>query len=158
MDVELRYRAELADQFIDRLRALTPAQWRELVERHRQDDSYYRLALELVSDATQMLGADRMRQYEMVLTRRSTDVEGVVRDATEIPAAVAATAVALATAAIHALLVRDAYGFNAGAFSELFRPFRSLVDLADLERSATQVLAAQGLVRHPPSDTAPGQR
>lgn len=158
MDVELRYRAELADQFIDRLRALTPAQWRELVERHRRDDSYYRLALELVSDATQMLGADRMRQYETVLRRRSAEAERAIRDVTELPDAVATTAAALATAAINALLVRDAYGFNAGAFSELFRPFRSLLDLAELERSATQVLALQGFIRHPPPDAPSGQR
>ena len=48
----------------------------------------------------------------------------------------------------HAMLVRDAYGFNAGAFGELIRPFRAYLDLGDVERSASRV-------RTPPSGAPP---
>src|SRR5215208_125624 len=116
MDDELRYRAELTDQFIARLTMLSAEQWFELSAHHGKDDNYYRLALELASEATQLLGEERVVEYDSVLQERIRKIDDLMR---EMPAEEAShvppTASHLAKGAVHALLVRDTYGFNSGA-------------------------------------------
>ncbi|MBK6458736.1 MAG: hypothetical protein IPF87_22105 [Gemmatimonadetes bacterium] len=153
MDDDLRYRSELADQFIERLRAVSPSQWRELVTHHRGNDNYYALAVELADEATRLLGDDRRAAYESALTQRLARTDEIVdaiilADVGALDEIGAHDARRLARAAVHAMLVRDAYGFNAGAFGELIRPFRAYLDLGDVERSASRV-------RTPPSGAPP---
>lgn len=147
MDDDLRYRSELADQFIDRLRSVSPAQWRELVTHHRGNDNYYALAVELADEATRLLGDERRAPYEAALAERHARTDEIVA-AVALPSLDADDARRLSRGAVHALLVRDAYGFNAGAFGELIRPFRAYLDLGEMERSAARV-------RTPPGGAAP---
>ena len=44
--------------------------------------------------------------------------------------------------------MRDAYGFNSGAYGELVRPFRPYLDLGEVERLANRV-------RTPPGGASP---
>lgn len=143
MDDDLKYRSELGDQFIDRLRRVSVAQWRELVAHHRGNDNYYTLAVELADEATRMLGDERRATYEAALAARHARTDEIVA---AIPLAPhdADDARRLARGAVHALLVRDAYGFNAGAFGELIRPFRAYLDLGEVERSAARVRTPPG--------------
>jgi hypothetical protein len=159
MDDELRYRAELTDQFIARLTMFSAEQWVELSAHHANDDDYYRLALDLASEATQLLGAERVTEYESVLQERMRRIDDLMREmpgdeASHLPP----TASHLAKGAVHALLVRDTYGFNWGAFSELFRPFRAIVDIGDLERAATRARLPELEPIAPPADHRPDAR
>jgi hypothetical protein len=147
MDDDLRYRTELADRFLGYVATISIDQWNEIDERHRADDHFYSLALELASEATQLLGADRMATYQAALEQRFARVDALlheVADRTGQP--VPRRAYALVKAAVHAVLVRDTYGFNSGAFSELFSPFRGIVSVAALEHEVNQSR---------PSDRAP---
>jgi len=159
MDVELRYRTELADQFIARLERMSTEQWRDVVANHRNDNAYYRFALELATEATQFLGGERVERYQSALAERASRVHEVVRrgaaDASEEMSTVAES---LAIAAVHALMLRDRYGFNAGAYGELIRPFRPHVDLSDVERAATKVVTPPSSPRQPPPDPSPDVR
>jgi hypothetical protein len=153
MDDELRYRTELADQFIARLEGWPRETWDELAAVQPDEDHFYRLALELATEATQLLGAERVAEYESVLNARAARIDDLmdrVGGQEEVP--LPSSAGTLVRGAVHALLVRDTYGFNSGAFGELFRPFRGLVDIGDIERAANRV-------RTPPSTpTQPAAR
>lgn len=159
MDDDLRYHAELADQCLARLRGLEVRQWRELVAHHRRDDNFYALALELADEATRLLGDERREAYEVVLKERQLVADEIVAavsrhelrdespDASRhevLDDARATDARQLARAAVHAFLVRDAFGFNSGAFGELIRPFRPYLDLGELERVAYRVRTPPG--------------
>jgi len=145
MDEELSYRAELADQFLAGLRSLSAEQWRELVSHGDGTGNYFALALELADEATRLLGSERSAQVSNALSSRLTTLDGVLAGlAPRLPGTTEAVARRLAHAALHAFLVRDAYGFNSGAFGELIRPFRPYVDLAGLERSASRVRTPPG--------------
>lgn len=154
MDDDLRYHLELADQFLARLHGLTAEQWRELVARHRRDDRFYALALELADEATRLLGSDRRAAYETVLGERQRGADEIVASVA-LDEAHAAEARGLARAAVHALLVRDAFGFNSGAFGELIRPFRPYLDLGELERVAYRVRTPPGGAGRVPDAPAP---
>jgi hypothetical protein len=139
MDDELRYRTELVDRFLEHVATISIDQWNEIDERHRADDHFYALALELASEATQLLGADRMAKYQAALDQRFARVDALLHEVAERTGhAVPRRAYALVKAAVHALLVRDTYGFNSGAFSELFSPFSSIVSVAALEHETNQ--------------------
>ncbi len=163
MDDYLRYHAELADQCLARLRGLEARQWRELVAHHRRDDNFYALALELADEATRLLGDERREVYEAVLKERQQVADEIIaavsrhelRDESRAESrdesrdeslddARATDARQLARAAVHAFLVRDAFGFNSGAFGELIRPFRPYLDLGELERVAYRVRTPPG--------------
>lgn len=147
MDEELRYRAELADQFLTRLAALTPAQWRDFMAARASDPHYYAFALELAEEATRLLGDERRAPHERMLRDRMRRVDALV-DALTLPESERTVARHLAHAAVQACLVRDALGFNPGAFGELLRPFRAHLDVDEVERSASHA-------RTPPRGTAP---
>jgi hypothetical protein len=147
MDEELRYRAELADQFLGRLSALTPSQWRDFVAARASDQHYYAFALELADEATRLLGDERRAPHERILRDRLARVDAMV-NVLALPEEERSDARRLAHAAIHACLVRDALGFNPGAFGELMRPFRAHLDVDDVERSASRL-------RTPPGGGAP---
>jgi hypothetical protein len=139
MDDALRYRTELADRFLEHVATISIDQWNEIDELRRADDHFYSLALELASEATQLLGADRMADHEAALDQRVRRIDAMLHDVAERSGQpVPRRAYALVKAAVHALLVRDTYGFNSGAFSELFSPFRGIVSLAALEHEVKQ--------------------
>ncbi len=143
MDEELRYRAELADQFLARLATLTPSQWRDFVAARASEPHYYDFALELAEEATRLLGDERRAPHERILRDRLARVDRLV-NALSLPEPERADARRLAHAAIHACLVRDALGFNPGAFGELMRPFRAHLDVDDVERSASRLRTPPG--------------
>jgi hypothetical protein len=152
MDVELRYRTELADQFIERLARLSPEQWSEVIAHHERDNSYYRLAVELLGEATQLLGVGKVALYEAALGERRVRVATLVRDVTPtLEPQLSVKATTLASHAMHALFLRDSYGFNAGAFGELIAPFRPYVDLPELERAAARRVTPAGVSHQPPA-------
>ncbi|MEO7966191.1 MAG: hypothetical protein ABIT38_19995 [Gemmatimonadaceae bacterium] len=153
MDVDLNYRTELADQFIERLARLSPEQWREVVAHNERDGSYYQLAVELVNEATQLVGSEKVAQYETALNVRRRRVSAIVSDvAASLTTQTAATASTMAICAMHALMMRDRYGFNAGAFGILIGPFRPYVDLPELERTATRLVTPLGVPRQPSAE------
>jgi hypothetical protein len=148
MDEELRYRTELADRFLEHVATISIDQWNEIDERHQADDHFYSLALELATEATQLLGPDRMAKYQAALEQRSARVDVLLHDVAERTAQpVPRRAYALVKAAVHALLVRDTYGFNSGAFGELYSPFRSIVSVAALEHEVSQTRAGERIPR-----------
>jgi hypothetical protein len=155
MDAALRYRAELADQFVAYLDRLTIAQWRDLVRLQWRDDAYFRLSRELATEAMQLLGAERTAQYDAVLTERRARVAAMLRRLETLEPDVAESALDMTGAALQALLVRDCYGFNAGAFGELIAPFRPYVDLPELERTATRIVTPTSVARQPSEPVPP---
>jgi hypothetical protein len=135
---------------------LSSEQWFELSAHNSTTGNFYRLALELATEATQLLGGERVSEYESVLQERMRKIDDLMHvmppeEAEPVPP----DAAQLAKAAVHALLVRDTYGFNAGAFGELFRPFRGIVNIAELERAASRVLAPANDPNAPAKGNAP---
>ncbi len=158
MDVELRYRTELADEFIERIAQLNAQQWREVIAHHERDHAYYRLSVELVSEATQLLGPERVDQYEAALAARSARISEILEcSRAELSPLVHTSAQSLAVAAMQALVMRDAKGMNAGAFGTLIAPFRPYIDVAELDRVAARRTTPPGSASQPP-DRAPRTR
>ena len=146
MDEELRYRAELADQFLGRLSALTPSQWRDFVAARASDQHYYAFALELADEATRLLGDERRAPHERILRDRLVRVDAMV-NALALPEEERGEARRLAHAAIHACLVRDALGFNPGGLRR-----------ADAPVSRAPGRGRRGAEREPPADATRRRR
>jgi hypothetical protein len=132
MHAGVQRRMELADRFIDRIEALTPAEWHQIGATHHGRHEFYALALQLVNDATQLAGEPLASAYEEFLDVRYRRIDAIVARVPQSRELAPLHLAVMAKAAANALLVRDSHGFSPGAFSELFTPFRSFVDLSEL--------------------------
>ena len=132
MDDDVQHRMELVDRFVARLQQLTVDDWRKISASHRTSSDFYTLAVQLVSEATQMAGRPLSDEYAAFLVERDRRIdEMLMRLASESWEPIPRYAPLMAKAAANALLVRDTHGLNLGAFSEVFAPFRRFVDLRD---------------------------
>lgn len=125
MHDEVQERMDLADRFLERLDRFTAIDWREIATAHTPRHEFYALALQLVSDATLLAGDELLIRYETFLADRYRRIDRIVaRHTDELWDLAPLHLTVMAKAAMNAILVRDAHGFNVGAFSELAAPFR----------------------------------
>jgi hypothetical protein len=146
MDRDLPFRAALVSSFVDRLKRLSPEQIRDVQTEQTPFDLYYQRAIQLATQATKAGGSDQAEACETVLRASFREIDkalGEIAGVSQRPAHMRA----MAKAAARALLVRGTPPFTAGAFDELYAPFRRVIDLSDLESAARRAVS----VANPPS-------
>jgi hypothetical protein len=127
-DVERRMSA--AAGFVDQLAALRLDDWRQVADEGKLTSEFYALALELVNDATQLVGESLAAEYDAFLTEQYGRIDAIIASLPSLVRIPVATHLAvMAKAATNAVLVRNSYDFSIAAFNELTRPFRWVTDL-----------------------------
>ncbi|HEX7123975.1 MAG TPA: hypothetical protein VF178_16475 [Gemmatimonadaceae bacterium] len=127
-------------QFVTRLRQLSPSALGAIEAAATPFDHYYQLALEMAVQATRRLSDACGEDLEAMLAEPFAALDALADQAVARGTPAHSRVRALTKAAARALLVRDLPDFSAGAFVELWAPFRHTIKITELEREARKSL------------------